>query len=210
MMPISPRTVAALLAISVMPGCSALSAIGDATTPLEVYELRAPSGIARSSGRALARDVIVEIPTTTGALETDRIMIRPNRLQAQYLPDVRWGEPTPVMVQTLILRSLEATGAVRFVGRKPLGPSGDYAILTEVIDFQAEVGDDPDTAVVRLNLVSRIVREEDASILSTRSFSSSAQAASLDTLDVVEAFDTASVALFPEHAAWVLSAIGAR
>lgn len=207
---VGSRTVAALLAVSTLSGCTALSAIGDATTVLEVYELRAPEGIARSAGNALARDVIVEVPTTSGALETDRIMIRPNRLQAQYLPDVRWGEPAPVMVQTLILRTLEETGGVRYVGRKPLGNSGDFALLTEVIDFQAEVRDDPDAAVVRLTLISRIVKEEDATILSSRRFSTSSPAASLDAQSVVEAFDTASAALFPELAAWVLSVIGRR
>ena len=80
--------------------------------------------VQRITRRAAPRDVIIELPTTSGALATDRIMIRPNRLQAQYLPESRWSEPAPVMVQTLMLRAVEATGAVRYVGREPLGVSG--------------------------------------------------------------------------------------
>lgn len=195
---------------SVLAGCAAISAVSDAATPLEVFELRTPPGIEATSRRALQRDVIIELPKTSGALATDRIMIRPNPLQAQYLPDVRWSEPTPVMVQTLMLRAIEATGAVRYVGRQPLGVSGDYAVVTEVVDFQAEHVEGADGATVRLNLIVRVVREADARIVASRSFSADTVAASLDALPLVEAFDAASNQLFAEFAAWLPRVLGGR
>ena len=204
------RAIVALVAVPALTGCTALSAIGDATTPLEVYELRAPTDIPKAQGRTLPRDVIIELPTTSGALDTDRIMIRPNSLQAQYLPEVRWSEPAPVMVQTLMLRSIEVTEGVRYVARQPLAANGDFAIITELTDFQAELGEDEKTAIVRLRFISRVVREDDASIVSSRAFSSTAQSSSLDTQDLVEAFDTAAGNLFPDFATWVLSVIRAR
>ncbi|WP_292066308.1 ABC-type transport auxiliary lipoprotein family protein [Marivita sp. XM-24bin2] len=193
-----------MLALS---GCAAITAVSDAATPLDVYELRAPASIAASGGRVLARDVIVEIPTTSGALATDRIMIRPNALQAQYLPDVRWSEPTPVMVQTLMLRSIEATGAVRYVGRKPLGVSGDFALVTEVIDFQADVVPETDTANVQITFLVRIVRERDASIVASRSFRANAVAATTETDVIIDAFSAASDQVFVEFAQWVRDAL---
>ena len=189
-------------ALAVLSGCAAISAVSDAATPLEVYELRAPESIAQSR-RMAPRDVIVEIPTTSGALATDRIMIRPNALQAQYLPDVRWSEPTPVMIQTLMLRSIEATGAVRYVGRKPLGVSGDFAIVTEVIDFQADVVPGADTANVQITLLVRIVREQDASIVASRRFSGTAVASTTETPVVIDAFSAASDQVFEAFARWV-------
>lgn len=204
------RGLVAIASVPAMTGCAAISAIGEAATPLEVYELRAPADIPAARGPQIARDVIVELPTTGGALETDRIMIRPNPLQAQYLPDVRWSEPTPVMVQTLMLRSIEATQGVRYVGRQPLGASGDYAVVTELIDFQAELGEDRETATVRLRLVSRVVREDDASIVASRTFTATAPALSLDTPVLVEAFDAASDGLLAEFSAWILSVLGGR
>ncbi len=192
-----------VMALAALSGCAAISAVSDAATPLDVYELRAPDSIAATNGRVLARDVIVEIPTTSGALATDRIMIRPNALQAQYLPDVRWSEPTPVMVQTLMLRSIEATGAVRYVGRKPLGVSGDFALVTEVIDFQADVVPETDTANVQITLLVRIVRESDASIVASRRFTASAVAATTETEVVIDAFSSASDQVFADFAQWV-------
>jgi cholesterol transport system auxiliary component len=197
------RKVVALMGMALLSGCAAISAVSDAATPLDVFELRAPVSIAAVSGRPIARDVIIELPTTSGALATDRIMIRPNPLQAQYLPDVRWSEPTPVMVQTLMLRSVEATGAVRYVGRKPLGVSGDFALVTEVIDFQADVASDGETANVQVTLLVRIVRERDASIVASRRLSASVMAASTETLTVIDAFSAASDRIFAEFAQWV-------
>ena len=197
------RKVVALMGMALLSGCAAISAVSDAATPLDVFELRAPGDITAVSGRPIARDVIIELPTTSGALATDRIMIRPNPLQAQYLPDVRWSETTPVMVQTLMLRSIEATGAVRYVGRKPLGVSGDFALVTEVIDFQADVASDGETANVQITLLVRIVRERDASIVASRRLSASVMAASTETLTVIDAFSAASDQIFAEFAQWV-------
>jgi len=204
------RAFGGLVLGSVLSGCAVISAFDDAATPLDVFELRAPPGIQKTSQRSLARDVIVELPRTSGALATDRIMIRPNTLQAQYLPDVRWSEPTPVMVQTLMLRTLEATGAVRYVGREPLGVSGDYAVITEVVDFQAELAEDTDSATVLLSLIVRVVREEDARIVANRTFTANTVAASTETLQLIQAFDVASNQLFSEFAEWLPSALAGR
>ncbi len=194
------RAFAVLAALS---GCSAISALNEVTVPLDVYELRAPAGIQATKRRQLQRDVIIETPTTSGALSTDRIMIRPNLLQAQYLPDVRWSDPTPVMVQTLMLRAIEATGAVRYVGRQPLASNGDFAVVTELVDFQAELAVDGETATTQMKLIVRVIRESDASIIASKTFFASALAPSSETPAVIKAFNVASSALFTEFAAWL-------
>jgi cholesterol transport system auxiliary component len=193
----------ALAALTLLAGCAAISAVSDAATPLDVYELRAPDGITPSTSAPLARDVIVEVPTTSGALSTDRIMIRPNALQAQYLPEARWSDPVPVMVQTLMLRAIEATGAVRYVGRTPLGASGDFALVTEVVDFQAELNPDGETATVQITLLVRMVRERDARIVASRSFSASTASTSTETSAVIDAFSSAADQVLLVFADWV-------
>lgn len=202
------RFALACTLVLALTGCSTITALGEATTTLDVYELRAADQprAARQSGDHL----IVELPNATGALDTDRIMIRPNALQAQYLPDVRWSDPAPAMVQTLMLRSLESTDAVSFVGRRPLGPGGDYAVLTELVDFQAEVDPGGETATVRLGMIVRLLRERDTRVVASRTFTASAQAASTDTAEVVTAFDAAADALMTAFTGWTLSSLGLR
>lgn len=195
---------------ALLSGCGAISAIGDATTPLDAYDLRAPDGGPVAQGRPLQRDLIIEIPTASGALDTDRIMIRPHPLQAQYLPRSRWSDTTPVMLQTLMLRSIENANALRYVGRRPLAGAGDFALISELTDFQAELDPETDTAMIRLRMVARIVRESDASILAARTFTSSAAAPSLETLDLVGSFNAAAAPMMRDLTGWVLTTLGIR
>ena len=44
------RSIIAAASLAVLSGCAAITAVSDAATPLDVYELRAPGGIAPSGG----------------------------------------------------------------------------------------------------------------------------------------------------------------
>lgn len=203
----------ALLLLPLVPalgGCSALSALSSAADPAGVFELRAPTDIPVATGRPRAWDVIVELPTTGGALETDRIMIRPGPLEAQYLPGVRWSEDAPVMVQTVMLRTLDATRAFQYVGRRPLGPGGDFAIVTELIDFHADLSPEADSAEVVVRTIVRIVREQGLSIVASRTFEARETAASLDDDALVAAFDAATGRVVADFARWTLDTLGVR
>lgn len=203
----TPRPILlALATISVLSGCSALSALSGAATPLDAYDLAAPTNPITARA-ATSRQFVVEVPTTPGALNTDRILIRPHPLQAAYLPDGKWADEVPVMMQTLLVRSFEDTNAFRYVGRRPLGASGDYALVTDLTDFQAEAAADGKTATIRLRLTARMVREDDAAILSTRSFISSAEVASTETLALVEGFNTANQSMLSDVTKWALGTL---
>ena len=190
----------------ILSGCSAISALTDATEVLDVYELRAPEDIGRL-GRNLSYDVTVELPTTTGALDTDRLMVKPGALSAQYLPGARWGETVPVMVQSLMLRSLQQTEALRYVGREPLGLSGDVAIVSDIIDFQAESAPDSDVATINIRLSVQLVREEDIRILDSRIFTGSAETASLTNEAIVAGFDAASDQVMRDITDWIVGGL---
>ena len=118
------RTAAMAMGLSLLTACSALTGLGEVSTPLDVFVLELPQDLPRRQGAPQSRAIIIEEPTTDGALATERIMIQPNALQAQYLPGVSWTDPAPIMLQTLMVRALDATGAFEYVGRRPLGPGG--------------------------------------------------------------------------------------
>ena len=203
------RTAFAAVFALTLAGCSALSTLTDATTPLEAFELRVPADMpqVRSSVR---RDLVIETPAAGGALDTDRIMIRPGPLQAQYLPGARWTDTAPVMLQNLMLRAFEDTNALRYVGRRPLGGTGDYVLISELTDFQAELDATGQGVTTRLRTTVRLVREADASIIGSRTIQTVAQAASTDTLAVVQSFDQATGAALQDLTGWALGLIGLR
>lgn len=201
------RAVLFAVLLPMLAGCSTISALSDAATPMDVLELRPPQGIGATPARVLQRDVIVELPTTSGALDTDRILIRPNPLEAQYLPGVRWSEAAPLMVQTLMLRTLDATQAVQYVGRRPLGAGGDFAIVTELVDFQATLAPDGQRAQVDVQMIVRVVRERDVRIVASRVFTAAALAPSTSDLDLSLAFNQAMGQVLTQFADWALDAV---
>ncbi|MDK3074693.1 ABC-type transport auxiliary lipoprotein family protein [Sedimentitalea sp. JM2-8] len=186
-----------------LSGCSALTALGDASQPLEIYELRTPE-VPRSASRR-AVELVVQAPAASGALATDRIMIRPAPLQAQYLPGVRWADTAPVMIQTLLVRGLTETGRFASVGRSPVGPISDFTVLGELTDFQAETVADGRASVIRVRLVLRLVRESDSRVVATRAFAVTENTASTDPDALAAAFDGATSQLLAEAVSWIVA-----
>ena len=201
------RLCVVLTSLLVLGGCGAVSALNNAATPLDAYELRAPADLPQAS-RRLDRALSVELPTTSGALSTDRILIKPNPVQSLYLPDGRWASELPAMWQTLALRAFEDTGALAYVGRRPLGAVGDFALITEITDFQAELTGD--TATIRLRLTARLVRERDARVMARRIFSADVPVESTATLALVKGFNAASDQVLADMVRWGVQALGLR
>lgn len=203
------RTALAILVTLSLGGCAAISSLTSAATTLEAYELQSATDLPSVQG-SVARDLVIEAPTSGGALDTDRIMIRPGPFQAQYLPEARWTDSAPVMVQNLMLRAFEDTNALRYVGRRPLGGAGDFALVSELTDFQAEVGPDGTSVTTRVRFTVRLVRESDASVIASRTFQRTAAAASTETMDIVASFNLATNAALQDLTGWALRQIGLR
>jgi cholesterol transport system auxiliary component len=194
-----------LLLPLILSGCTAISALEDASKPLEIYELRTPQLPRSASRRDL--EIVVQEPSASGALATERIMIRPAPLQAQYLPGVRWSDTAPVMLQTLIVRSLTETAAFGSVGRSPVGTIADFTVLSELTDFQAETLDDGRRAVIRTRLVVRLIRESDRKTVGTQAFSIVVNAGGTDPNTIAAAFDQATSRLLTEAVSWIIASM---
>lgn len=203
-MPSLSRPMLAILLL-VLSGCGALSALDDASQPLDIYQLQpvTVSGAVPRSGAEL----VIEEPVAGGVLETDRIMIQTGPFQAQYLPGVRWSDPAPAMLQTLLLRSFAETGALGSVGRNPIAARPDFALLGELTDFQAETVEGVEGATVRTRIMLRIVREEDARVVASRTFETTEPSVSTETEALVPAFDRAASRLVTEIVPWVLGQV---
>lgn len=193
-----------LLLMLAVPGCSAISVLDEASQPLEVYELRTPE-IPQVAARQRDIEVVVEEPVASGALATERIVIRPSPLQTQYLPGVRWADPAPAMLQTLIVRSLTETEALGSVGRRPIGSRSHFAVLSELTDFQAAAKDGQTGATISIRLMARLVNEREARVVALRTFSVAEESATTDVDEVVAAFDRAAKRLLLDIVPWLVA-----
>lgn len=195
------------LGLAALSGCGAVSSLNSASRNLDAYELRPlpPQGPARVAGR----QVFVAEPTVTGALGTERIVVKPDAFAVAFLPDGRWVEPTAVHIRNLIARSLANSGRLGLVSTASVGPLPDYTVMIDVETFQAEVGA-PDGAPARvvIALTISIARDADGRLLAAQRFSRSADAAGLDAPDVVRAFDAAMSSLLRDSTAWAVGVMG--
>lgn len=182
------QSLALVMLLTGLSGCAALTSVNDASVELDAYTL-APLAVVETATRPV--HLVVQLPTSAGALATDRILIKPSALQAQYLPDGRWTDPAPVLVQTLLLASLQNAGGFQLVDRDGGGLMPDYTLMTELQDFQAEPSGPEGPVTVRIRVAMTLIRESDLSIAASRQFSATASAASDSTPALIMAFDTA-------------------
>ncbi|SMO95027.1 ABC-type transport auxiliary lipoprotein family protein [Paracoccus laeviglucosivorans] len=200
------RMTLAFLALTMaLPGCAAVSALSGGPK-LDVFELRPLSDAPKTCGRGRLAELVIEEPKTRGTLNTERIMIRPSALQTQYLPDAQWGDTVPITLQNLLVRGFGSYDAFTHVGRAPLGSAGDYALISEINDFNAEVSGSG--AVVKLSVSAQLVNEMDARVVSRGNFSATSAAASTRTADLVPAFDAAGQELLAQMTNWGLRGVG--
>lgn len=194
-----------LAALAPLSGCGALSAL-QGEPDRDLFELRPPAAL--SCGPARIKELVIEPPKTRGTLDSNRIMIRPSALQTQYLPDAEWGDTVPAMMQRLLVRSFDATGSFQHVGRAPLGLAGDYALISEIEDFNAELA--ADGTVVRLTVEAQMVSEMEADVVARGRFAATVPAGSTRTADLIPAFDAAARQVVGQMTQWGLAASGVR
>ncbi|MEM7488288.1 MAG: ABC-type transport auxiliary lipoprotein family protein [Pseudomonadota bacterium] len=196
MTPLPRRAV--LLALPALSGCAAL----DVLTPAEAlptYDL-APfpgrTGARRSVVLAVAR------PDAPAAIATDRILVKPDPLSVAYLPDARWADEVPALLQSLAIRTIAATGRLGHVGAAETGPIPDTALLLRIDAFQAEPRPDAAGVPVRIALAATLVRDADQSLLAARDFTATATAATDSPAALVPAFQQALATILPTLADW--------
>jgi cholesterol transport system auxiliary component len=201
------RPLAGLLLAAALSGCSALGALDRASAALDVYELRAPAAFPAARS-AQSIDFVVEPPSASASVATDRILVRPTPSQVQYLPDARWAEPAPVMLQSALVEGFERAGAFRYTGRRPLAISGDVALVSNLTDFQVEIDPATDASAVRITLVARLVRESDATVGARRTFTALVPTPDTSTPALMAGFEQATDAVLVDVARWVYGARG--
>jgi cholesterol transport system auxiliary component len=204
------RAVLLALGATGLAGCTGLATLQAVTEPFDLYDLT-PKSTYPADLPEITAQLVIEEPTAASAVDTDRIAVRPNPYQIEYFPRSRWVDRAPILVQTMLLESFENTGKVASVGRQMIGLSANYTLLTELREFQAEVGEGegkPLTVLVYLNM--KIVKQPEGLIIASRSFGERLPSASDKVMDVVAAFDTALGKTMGQAVDWTVRQIAER
>lgn len=184
-----------------LSGCSAITSLNAAAKPLNTYDLRPATGPRR--GAKSSRTLLVALPQATAALATDRIMIKPDAAAITYLPDARWSDELPSMIQNLMIRSISAMGRVAYVGAVGAGPVPDKALLVRIDAFEVDIlpdGTFQATAALDLTLIN----DRDQSVVASRQFAQSTAISSDTPAVIVAAFQGILDDMLPAMTDWTI------
>ena len=180
------RHILAVAACLVLGGCAAALDLARPDPP-RLYDLSPKSTFAEDLPEVDAR-ITVEAPTATAGLNTARIALRPSSTTLEYYAGARWIDVVPIMVQNLLLESLDNAGKLDVLGREVVGVRADYALLTHVREFQAEYNQ-TGPPQVRVRLQARLVRLPRRTSVAATSQSFTIDSAGRSLPKIVEAFD---------------------
>ncbi len=183
---VSRRLVLAGLALT-PAACGSLLPQGGA--PPNLYTLTTATGFP-PGGAAVAWQLVVDTPTSTAALDTERIALSRSSTTLDYFADAAWIDRAPLMVQTLLVQSFENSGRIAAVARDSLALRADYVLQSELRHFEADYAA---AAAPRahVEIAARLIRTSDRVILARQSFDASVEAAENRTPVIVDAFNAA-------------------
>lgn len=195
------RRIAGLLACLAVGACAAAFEFA-APEPPRIYSLTPKSTFDDDLPDVRTR-LTVEVPTATAGLNTARIALRPTPTTLDYYARATWIEVVPVMVQNLLIESLDNTGTLDVLGREVVGVRAEYALLTHIREFQAEYGGEG-RPEVRVRLQARLVRLPRRTSIRATSEEAVVEVADSSLESIVAAFDEAFGKVVKRIAAWTV------
>lgn len=185
-----------------LPGCTAIDALNQAALPLDTYALQ-PIGNSTQGDRS-SRTLLVLEPTASAAIATDRVLIRRDPLSVTYLPDARWADSLPQMLQSIFIQSLASAGRIGFVGAQGAGPVPDTVLLTRIDAFGVDQLDNGGFQT-GITYELTVLRDRDQRVLGTRRFAQTGMIANDQATTIVRGFQTLLDGMLPEAMGWVLA-----
>jgi cholesterol transport system auxiliary component len=198
------RRIALLGATSALSGCGALSVLNTAAAPLDTYDLSPAAG--SKAGSRSASKLLIARPEASAALATDRIMVRSDGATITYLPDARWPDAAPLVLQSLLVRSIAATGRIGYVGNSEGGPVPDTALLVRMDAFEVVI-EPGGTVRATVDIALTALDDRIQRVLGSRSFAQAVTAADDSPRAITAAFQAALDIVLPSAADWVLRII---
>ena len=133
------------------------------------------------------------------ALETNRLMVRPQADQVSYYKDVAWSDRLPRLVQARIIETFQNSGAVKAVSAS----TGQYALVTDLRAFQIDVTSGK--AVAEIEIFAKLVNAGSGKVIATKGFSARVPAVSDSPADAIAALNQAFTEVLQDTTTWVVS-----
>ena len=183
-----------------LAGCSSL--LNVQRQPFTTYSPRYHAAAASEPGPRVGWQLAVETPLASDALETARMLVMPTPGVIEVFPNARWRDPAPALLRSLVVQGFEQSGRIVGVGSSASGMRADYALATDLHDFQLEIRDGAPHAVIRFQ--ARLLDYTTNRVLAAQAFAADAPAAGADAASAFAAFESAFGTIVPQLVDWTL------
>lgn len=180
-------TLAALVLVPLFAGCSGV--LPGQGEPSRLFTLT-PKTTFSDDLPNVRWQLTVDTPLAEAGLSTTRIALRHSAVTLEYYAHAEWVDRAPLLVQTLMIESFEATGKILAVGRNSVHLRSDYNLLCELREFQAEYDDKtkaPPQVRVRIN--AKLIRMPERTIVGSTTAEYVERASSSELESVIAAYD---------------------
>lgn len=198
MRPAIVAAVASLLAV--MAGCTN-ALLGPEAEPLETYRLGAPA-VTEAAAR-LPMALTVARPRAAESIDTDRIAVVQPGLRFDHYQGIRWSEPAPQMLQSLLVSSLQASARYETVLSAPSRVPTDLLLDVELQRFEVRYAAPGAAPVALVQMQLTLVDARRGLRLSSLAASGESPAAADRRGDVMVAFERATSDALGAAAAWL-------
>lgn len=180
-------------------GCSLLAS---KSVPYATYSPQLIVPTESSNAAPVAWQLVVDMPTASDALDTTRIVVMAAPGVLQVFPAARWSDPAPRLLRNLMIQSIQQTGRIAGVGDSGSGLRADYALATDLHEFQIDYSNGTPQAVIRLN--AKLLDYTVNRVVAAESFDARAPANGTDGASAASAVQAALNEVLPKISQWIL------
>jgi cholesterol transport system auxiliary component len=193
MVRLAPCVAAGVLCV-VLGGC--------ASHPPATYDLIAPRAFAGSSHPSRMQ-LVVDEPSALHALDTNRIMVKPDGNQIAYFKGAAWSDRLPRLIQARMVETFQNTGAVSSVSSSSDTVDSDYTLDTEIRSFQIDSARTAPAADV--DIFAKLVDSKSDRVVASKGFTARVPATNDSTQAGVNALNQALTEVLQDTTNWVAS-----
>ena len=120
-----------LVTLGLVAGCGA-------SRPIKYYQLTVPGDLAPTTEKTVPVTILVRTPVAPDLYRDDRLVYSTSEQQMGSYEYERWISPAPELIQTVLVRSLRATGHYTGVFTPQSTVNGEYMLVTRIYDFKEQ------------------------------------------------------------------------
>ncbi|HXZ67058.1 MAG TPA: ABC-type transport auxiliary lipoprotein family protein [Alphaproteobacteria bacterium] len=148
--------------------------------------------------------LVINEPTASTSLDTDRILLRPGNSEIKYIAGARWSERVPRLIQSQLLRAFDKSGAIVGVGRQAIGLHGDYELQGELSSFDT-VYSGGATPMTEIAINFKVVRQPGEIIIASRNFEEKERATAPSLTAITASFGNVLSTIVGQAVPWTLT-----